>query len=434
MTTTTATTNTPAPSQVGSLRQDSRTIGLIGLAHGSSHFFHLLLPPLFPWLIQDFGFSYSELSVLVSVFFVVSGVGQALAGFVVDRFGARRILFASLTSFAIAGVIAGTAHSYAQLVLAAIFAGLGNAPFHPVDFTILNKRVSAQRLGHAFSVHGLSGNLGWALAPVFMAGITTLTGSWRIACLCGAALAVVIWVVMFLNRDALDDRVTSANSSTAHAAQARAAAPGAAPEHPMAFLKLPSVWLCFSFFFWTTCAMSAIQSFASPALQQLYGLPASVTAYVVTGYMLFGALGMLIGGFLVGRVERLEKTIAASLLGSGVLLALVGTSWLPGYAALGVAMVAGFGTGLAGPSRDMLVKRAAPPGATGRVYGMVYSGLDLGFCLAAPVFGYMLDHHMDAGVFLGAAAGMVLSVVSAGLVGAGVAARKVQAVAAAAAK
>ncbi|TDS81540.1 MFS transporter [Comamonas sp. JUb58] len=420
MTTNTTTSNAaPDPSALGSLRQDSRTIGLVGLAHGSSHFFHLLLPPLFPWLIADFGFSYSELSVLVSAFFIVSGVGQALAGFVVDRFGARPIMFAALSSFAVAGVIAGTANSYAQLMLAAIFAGLGNAPFHPVDFTILNKRLSPQRLGHGFSVHGLSGNLGWAAAPVFMAGITSATGSWRMACLCGAALAAIILTIMVINRDALDDRV-----SLASAAPKAAGAAAGPQEHPMAFLKLPSVWLCFSFFFWTTCAMSAIQSFSSPALQQLYGLPASITAYVVTGYMLFGAAGMVLGGFLVGRVERLEKVISACLLFSGILLALVGTGWLPGYVALGVAALAGIGTGLAGPSRDMLVKRAAPPGATGRVYGTVYSGLDLGFCLAAPVFGYMLDHHMNAGVFFGAAVGMVLSVVSAGFVGAGVAARK----------
>ena len=136
---------------------------------------------------------------------------------------------------------------------------------------------------------------------------------------------------------------------------------------------------------------------------------------------------MVIGGFLVGKVDRLEKVISASLLAAAVLLALVGMRWLPGYAALGVAMLAGFGTGIAGPSRDMLVKRAAPPGATGRVYGMVYSGLDLGFCLAAPVFGYMLDHQMNASVFTGAAIALALSVVSAGFVGAGVAARKAQA-------
>lgn len=403
-----------------SLRQDARTIGLIGLAHGSSHFFHLLLPPLFPFLIAEFGFSYSELGLLVSVFFVVSGVGQALAGFLVDRVGARPVLFCALACFALAGLVAGSSSGYAGLLVASVLAGLGNAPFHPVDFTILNKRVSPARLGHGFSVHGISGNLGWATAPVFMAGIATATGSWRMACLSGAALALVVLAIMVWNRDALDDR----QGSWAHQAPKGTAGGGAAAaEHPMAFLRLPAVWLCFSFFFWSTCSLSAIQSFAGPALQRLYGLPLSLTAMVVTGYMLCGALGMVIGGFLVGRVARLEKTISICLLVSGALLALVGAGLLPGKAALVVAALAGMGIGIAGPSRDMLIKRASPPGATGRVYGTVYSGLDLGFCLAAPVFGAMLDAQMNAGIFYGSALSLVLSVASAGLVGAGVAAR-----------
>ena len=407
---------TPQNQAPETLRSDARTIGLIGLAHGSSHFFHLLLPPLFPWLIQEFGYSYAELSVMVSLFFIVSGTGQALAGFAVDRFGARPILFAALGSFVVAGLIASTAQGYSMLLAAAFFAGLGNAPFHPVDFTILNKRVSQQRIGHAFSVHGLSGNIGWALAPLFMAGITTATGSWRLACLCGAICAAVVLAIMVFNRDALDDRAEAAGA----AAKPAAGAVAAPQEHPMAFMKLPSVWLCFSFFFWSTCALSAIQSFASPALQSLYGLPLSVTALIVTGYMLCGAAGMVVGGFLVGRVQRLEKVISICMLGSGVALFLVGTGWLPAMAAVAVASIAGLGTGLAGPSRDMLIKRAAPPGATGRVYGTVYSGLDLGFCLAAPVFGYMLDHGMSHGVFYGSAIALVLSVVSAVVVGDGV--------------
>lgn len=409
------------------MRSDARTIGLIGLAHGSSHFFHLLLPPLFPWLIQDFGYSYAELSVLVSLFFIVSGTGQALAGFAVDRFGARPILFAALTSFAVAGLIASTATGYSMLLAASFFAGLGNAPFHPVDFTILNKRVSQQRIGHAFSVHGLSGNIGWALAPLFMAGITTATGSWRTACFCGALWAVVVLVIMVLNRDALDDRSAPA-SATAKATSSAAAVP---QEHPMAFMKLPSVWLCFSFFFWSTCALSAIQSFASPAMQAMYGLPLSITALIVTGYMLCGAAGMVVGGFLVGRVQRLEKVISICMLFSALLLLLVGTGWLPGMAAVIVASIAGLGTGLAGPSRDMLIKRAAPAGATGRVYGTVYSGLDLGFCLAAPVFGYMLDHQMNNTVFYGSAIALGLSVVSAVIVGDGVSKKNKPALAAA---
>ena len=406
---------TPQNQAPETLRSDARTIGLIGLAHGSSHFFHLLLPPLFPWLIKDFGYSYSELSVLVSLFFIVSGTGQALAGFAVDRFGARPILFAALGSFTVAGLIASTAQGYAMLLAASFFAGLGNAPFHPVDFTILNKRVSQQRIGHAFSVHGLSGNIGWALAPLFMAGITTATGSWRTACFCGAMWALVVLVIMVINRDALDDRADAIK-----AADKPAAAVAAPQEHPMAFMKLPSVWLCFSFFFWSTCALSAIQTFASPAMQSMYGLPLSVTALIVTGYMLCGAAGMVVGGFLVGRVKRLETVISVCMLGSGLLLFIVGTGWLPAMVAVVVASLAGLGTGLAGPSRDMLIKRAAPPGATGRVYGTVYSGLDLGFCLAAPVFGYMLDHQMTNAVFYGSAIALMLSVVSAVIVGDGI--------------
>ncbi|MCM5681076.1 MFS transporter [Schlegelella sp. S2-27] len=403
----------PASSNPVPLRQDARTIGLIGLAHGTSHFFHMLLPPLFPWFISDFSLSYSELGLLVTMFFVISGIGQALSGFLVDKIGARPVLFAALACFVGAALAAASAHGYAGLMLAAGLAGLGNAPFHPVDFTILNKRVSAPRLGHAFSVHGITGNLGWAVAPVFLAGITHAADSWRVAYLCAAAVAVGVMVLLAFNRDAVDDRL----GSWGHEAKKTAAGVPAAPEHPLAFLKLPSVWLCFSFFFWSTCALSAVQSFASPSLQQLYGLPLSLTSLVVTGFMLCGAAGMVAGGFLVAKVERLEFTIGVALLIGATLLALAGTGLVPGVGAAVVASLAGFGVGLAGPSRDMLIKRAAPPGATGRVYGTVYSGLDLGFAVAAPTFGMLLDRGQPSWVFYGAAMTLVMGVLSATLVG-----------------
>ena len=399
-------TDTPVP-----LRQDARTIGFIGLAHGTSHFFHMLLPPLFPAFIRDFAVSYSELGLLVTVFFVISGIGQATAGFVVDRVGARPVLFLALGCFILASVAAATATGYGGLALAAALAGLGNSPFHPVDFTILNKRVSTPRLGHAFSVHGISGNLGWAIAPVFLIGLSALGGGWRMAYVGTGLWAAAVLVLLFLNRDAIDDRV----GLWAH--EKAGAAARVDHEHPMAFLKLPSVWLCFSFFFWSTAALSAIQGFASPALGKMYDLPLSTTAFVVTGFMLCGAAGMVAGGFVVARVERLERTIAAAMAASACLLLLASSGWLPGLAAATVAALAGFGTGLAGPSRDMLIKRASPPGATGRVYGTVYSGLDVGFALAAPVFGWLLDHGQPNAVFVGAAAALALGIVSAGFVG-----------------
>ena len=395
-------------------RRDVRTIGLVGLAHGSSHFFHLLLPPLFPWLIADFDTTYSELGLMVSLFFIVSGTGQMLAGFVVDKVGAQRIMLAALASFVVAGLMAASAQNFAMLLAASFFAGLGNAPFHPVDFTILNKRVTAKHIGHAYSVHGISGNLGWAIAPVFMLGITTATGSWRMACLGGALLAAVVLAIMWLNRRWLDDRAFDAPAATAKAQASAATAPG---ESPFAFLKLPAVWLCFLFFFWSTVALSAIQNFSTTALHEIYGLPLTQTALVVTGFMLCGAVGMVGGGFLAQRVERLEKTIATFLLLAAGCLALVATGWLPGTLALVVASIAGFGHGLAGPSRDMLIKQATPAGATGRVYGTVYSGLDTGFAVAAPIFGWMLDKQMFNQVFFGAAIALAVSVIAASAVG-----------------
>lgn len=402
-------------------RSDITTISTIGVAHGSSHFFHMLLPPLFPAFIQAFGLSYSELGLLVTTFFVISGAGQAASGFIVDRIGARPVLFAAMACFALASVAAGLAQGFGGLMLAAALAGVGNAPFHPADFTILNKRVSQPRLGHAFSVHGISGNLGWAFAPVFSIGIAEATGNWRFAYLGTALIALAVMALLFWQRDAIDDR----QGSWGHAK----AAAGAKEEHPLAFLKLPSVWLCFSFFFWTTAALSAIQSFASPALHQIYGLPLALTAYVVTGYMLAGAAGMVCGGFLVAKAERLERIIAIAMAFAAGMLLLVATGLLPGGLAALIAALAGFGTGLAGPSRDMLIKRAAPPGATGRVYGTVYSGLDIGFALAAPVFGAILDHGMPRGVFAGSAAALTLGIASAGLVGIGLARRRLVAAA-----
>jgi FSR family fosmidomycin resistance protein-like MFS transporter len=395
-----------------SRRDDVRTIGLVGLAHGTSHFFHMLLPPLFPLFVRDFGVSYAQLGLVVTLFFVVSGIGQALAGFLVDRIGARPVLFAALLCFASAAAVGAAAQGLDSLMLAAALAGLGNSPFHPIDFTILNKRVSQPRLGHAFSVHGISGNLGWAAAPLVHAALVQSTGSWRWSLVACALWALLVLATMVWQRSALDDGVAAGVR-----AKPEAAAGASADEGTFAFLRLPSVWLCFSFFLFSTAALPAIQSFAGPALAQMYTLPPTTTAFVVTGYMLAGVAGMLIGGALAARAARLERLIGICLAGSALLLVLVGSGWLPGPLAMAVASLAGFGTGLAGPSRDMLIRRASPPGATGRVYGTVYSGLDIGFALAAPVFGAVLDAGSAGGVFHGAAFALGCGVACASLVG-----------------
>ena len=391
-----------APSAVP-LRQDARTIALIGLAHGSSHFFHMLLPPLFPWLIGEFGYSYSELGLLVSVFFVVSGVGQALSGFLVDRVGARPVLFFALASFATAGLVAGTAQGYTGLLLAAALAGLGNAPFHPVDFSILNQRVSTHRLGYAFSAHGLSGNLGWALTPVFLLFFTAWQG-WRSGYLAAAILYACILAVLVLHRGHLKTEVVR---------RAHDAPKGS----DVAFLRLPVVWWCFAFFLLSTMTLAVVQAFASPIMQAMHGVSFEAATTMITAYMLCGAAGMFAGGFVAARMPAASDRVVAWSMGIGaVLIVVAGTGWLGGFGSMAVLAATGFAVGIGGPSRDMMIKKATPKGATGRVYGTVYSGLDMGFALAPLIYGFFMDrgHYgltlMLAAVFLMLSVGAALGV------------------------
>ncbi|MBB5203829.1 MFS family permease [Inhella inkyongensis] len=381
-------------------RADWSTISLIGLAHGTSHFFHLLLPPLFPVFAREFGLSWTEMGLLVTVFYAVSGIGQALSGFWVDRYGARPALMVAMLLFAAGALAAGLAQGYGGLILAASLAGLGNAPMHPADFSVLNQRVAPNRLGHAYSVHGISGNLGWSLMPVLALAVLGAGLHWRWVYACAAAVALGVLGLLWWHSDRLA-------LVPAHRQRAQD------DDHALAFLRLPAVWLCFSFFLFTTAALAALQSFAPAALAALHGVDAATLSLVVTAYMLCGALGMLLGGFWVARSQRLERNIALALAAAMGLLLLATLPGLNVGMAATLVAVTGIGTGLAGPSRDLLVKQAAPAGATGRVYGAVYSGLDIGFSLAAPLAGLLLDAGWPRGVFWLAAAALGLALLAA---------------------
>ncbi len=376
-----------------SFRADARVIGLVATAHGVSHFFQLLLAPLFPWIRAELGLSYAELGALMAIFFIVSGVGQALSGFIVDRVGARSVLFVGLALLGAAALVMGTSSGYAGLALGAMIAGLGNCVFHPADYTLLNRRVSAPRLAHAFSAHGISGNLGYAAAPVFLVGIAQLTGSWRTAVLAAAAVAIAVLLLLLLNRSVLDDR---AGLSAADGSRARSAAAGSS----LAFLKLPQVWMCFAFFLVSSLAIGGVQSFAPTALHELYGMPLTLAALAYTTFMLASAGGMLLGGFAGARTSNHDRLIATCFVVAGSLSVLLGLAVLPAVMVLPIMGLIGFGTGVANPSRDLLVRAASPAGATGRVYGTVYSGLDAGMAIAPVIFGLIMDAHQPGWVFV----------------------------------
>jgi MFS family permease len=373
--------------QPASLKQDARVIGLVGFAHGVSHFYHLILAALFTWLKPEFNLSYAQLGLLMTVFFVVSGIGQALAGFVVDRIGALRVLLGGLALLGTAALVLAGAQGYPMLLCGSMIAGLGNSVFHPADYTLLNQRVSKARLAHAFSMHGISGNLGWAAAPGFLAGVAALS-NWRTALLAAALIPIATLLLLFLNRAAL------------HADPAPAAHGDAAPAGSFDFLRLPMVWMCFGFFFLTAVALGGIQSFASTSLVALYhvSLASATTAY--TAYMLASAAGMLAGGFVAARARNHDRTIVIAFALAAAMAVLLASGLVPGWMAVLLMGAIGLASGVAGPSRDLLIRSAAPSNATGRVFGVVYSGLDSGLALGPLMFGALMDAHHPSWVFL----------------------------------
>ena len=390
---TTATLETPVP-----LRQDASVMGLVGLAHACSHFSHLLLPVMFPVFMKEFGWSFSELGLMSTVFFVVSGVGQASAGFVVDRLGARPVMWVSVAMFVLACLAAASATGYSGMLLAAVLAGLGNCAFHPVDFTILNQRVSTPRLGYAFSVHGLTGNLGWAAAPAFLMGITALAG-WRAAYIAAALLYAGILALLVLRKDLL---LTTPRPKV----QA-----GQGGESDLAFMRLPVVWWCFAFFLLSTMTLAVVQNFSVPILKALQNVSLETASMTLTAYMLCGAVGMFFGGFVAAQYPRWsDRVVASCMTAAAICMALCASGVFGAAGTLAVLAATGLAVGVGGPSRDLMIKKATPKGATGRVYGMVYSGLDVGFALSPLLFGAFMDRGWYAATLLGAALVLLLSV------------------------
>ncbi|QGW81793.1 MFS transporter [Variovorax paradoxus] len=389
--------STPSPTATPStnLRSDAQLIGLVGLAHAISHFSQLILAPLFPWLKDAFNVSYTELGAVLTVFFVVSCIVQAASGFIVDKLGPRPVLFVGLGALALAAFGYAMAQSYWMLLACAIVGGIGNGVFHPVDYTLFNRKVAPTRLGHAYSVHGITGSLGWALAPAFVVPIA-MAYSWRVALASAGALAIVVLLVLWAYRSVLALDVKAVQKATGHGEPASIGG-------EFDFLRIPAVWMCFGFFFLYAVVISVVQTFAPVAAGHLHAVPVALVAVCLTVYMVASAAGMVAGGFLASDPSRCERIVGTGFgIAAAVALVLAFAQFPPVLVPV-LFGVMGFVSGVAGPSRDLLVKRSTPPNATGRVYGVVYAGLDIGQALAPLVFGRLMDHAQYTSVIVGLA-------------------------------
>ncbi|HUM14735.1 MAG TPA: MFS transporter [Candidatus Nitrosotalea sp.] len=365
------------PTAPSSLRRDVHVIGLIAVAHFFSHFFQLTLPPIFPLLKTVFGVPYVALGLAMSVFYGASGIGQTLSGFLVDRIGAPRVLLGGMALFASSVALAGLVPSYWMLLPVALLAGLGNSVFHPADYSILNASVDPRRIGRGYSVHAISGNLGWAVAPTVVVGLTASSG-WRAALVTVGALGLVMVGVLASQRAAFG---RSRHDTRGQGAVA----------HLRLLLSAP-ILAAFAYFAFIATALIGVQTFGVTGLMRVYDTPLALATAALTTFLLGGAAGILVGGFLADHTRRHDVVAVGGLVVAAAFMMLLASGALAPSLLPVILGLTGFCHGATGPSRDMLVRAATPPGASGKVFGFVYSGLDLGSCLTPLAFGWLLDH------------------------------------------
>jgi len=373
--------------KAATLRGDVRIIGLVALAHGLSHFYQIATAVLFPLIKDELGVSYAALGATVALYYTVSGVFQTVAGFAVDRFGARRVLFGGLVLSACGALLAGLAQGYAMLLAAAFVGGLGNSVFHPCDFSILNARVDKQRLGYAFSWHGIAGFLGYAAAPTYAIAMVGSYG-WRGALLGAAVIGALVIALLTAQRGALyvepaDTRRGAARGGLAADLQLLASAP---------------ILMCFGYFLLISVGFIAIQTFGVATMISLYGASPQLASAALSAYLIGAAAGILAGGFVAVRTQRHDLVAATGMAIGALFVFVIAASWIPAAALPALFALTGFAGGVTNPSRDLIVRQTTPPGATGKVYGFVYSGLDVGSMLTPIYFGWLLDRGFPSAV------------------------------------
>jgi MFS family permease len=371
-----------------------RTLVGISTAHWVSHFHMFVLPMLFPFLKDQLGVGYIELGFALTVFAVISGLTQAPIGYLADHIGARKILLMGLTLGGFALIMLGLHLSYPWLIGSAALLGLANSVYHPANYAILSAHMNEARMGRAFSIHTFAGFLGGAVAPAIVALLVATIGGHGALIATGAVgpfVALLLVVVGIPDAGAADRRTTGATTRR------------------QSVISRALILLTI-FFTLLSLSSAGIGNFGVVALMSGYGATYSAANLALTAYLGASAVGVLAGGLLADHTRRHGQVAAACFAVNAAVVLVIAVINLPHLLLTAAMTLAGFLGGVIAPSRDMMVRNAAPPGAAGRAFGIVSTGFNLGGIISPLLFGWIMDQNSPHWVFGASVVFMVITV------------------------
>jgi FSR family fosmidomycin resistance protein-like MFS transporter len=377
---------------------DIRLIGGVSAAHFVSHFYLLALPPLFGFVRADYGVSYTELGLALTVLNTVSALLQTPAGFLIDRINARLSLVAGLLVGAVGFAVAASVDSFWVLIAMFGLVGLGNTVYHPADYALLSRHVAPERMSQAYSMHTFAGMLGSAATPGAVLFLHSLFG-WRGAFWGTAAIGFAVAALLLSQPDGEPVRASGKPRDTA-----------AEVDTGWRMLLTAPILVNFLFFMVLAFASFGLQNFSVVALGALYGTSAVTANAALSGYLTLSALGVLIGGWIAGRVTHHRLAVSLGLFATAVAAALIGTVDLGALLLIAVMSISGLCSGMVMPSRDMIVREVTPPGAFGKVFGFVTNGFHVSGIVAPLLFGALLDHGEPRAMYFTIAGFILLSI------------------------
>ena len=381
---------------------ETRLIAGVCFAHLVSHYYMVLLAPLFLFIRADFGVTYTQLGLALTAFNVVSAVLQTPVGFVVDRIGARVNLIGGLLLGSAAVAAAGLIDSFWVFIAMYAVLGLANTVYHPADYALLSEHVAPARLTQVFSFHTCAGMIGSAIAPVTMLFMQSLVG-WRGAFVCASVLGFVAALFLALQAEPPSRRAVQVSKPRSEAA-------ADTPADGWRLLMSPPILLNLVFFVVLSMVGGGLNQYLVVGLGALHGTPPALANTALTGLLAMSAVGVLVGGALAGRTARHSVVASIGLLVTGSVSAFIGL-FDPGALLLVlVVSLSGFASGMTMPSRDMIVRSVTPPGSFGKVFGFVTTGFHIGGMVAPIIFGQLLDHGHPQAVFLYIAACAIVAI------------------------